>query len=568
MAPPSDWSSTDLRINLPTPKPDQSPSTSGLASPSYNTLDMKIDGMQAELKDTFGIECSQSRLYRARRRANEILEGDHGKSYEKITTYAEMVRRTNPGSMVKIQLDRVTINHQPTFKRLFFCLDAMKQRFLAGCRPFIGMDGCFPKGPFGGMLLTAIGLDGDLGIYPIAFAVVESETKDSWNFFIHCLHSVLGDVRDLTLMTDRQKGVLPAIEEILPKANNRYCARHIYNNFRANHPGSELKTHFWRASRATSIHAFKYEMDHIKKHDSKAFEYLAKIDPSAWSAHAFDKSVKSDHVTNNITESFNGWLGVQRSKAIMTMIEFLRRKLMTRMQKRYEKGLTWGGRATLRVKRKLKEIGDKSRFCNVVFVGGPDYEVLDDNVGYVGNIEKRECICGAWQITGIPCKHAMAALRYKRLEPEEFVDAYFTKEVYLKTYSHLIHPIPDESMWPALDLESINPPSLHRRPGRPKKNRRREADESAPGSSRRSGLVRCQRCKQYGHNKRTCQGAPAGSGGRAGRSRNGRGSGRSGNGRSGAGRSVGRRRETNEGTQSSVHNTQGSQSSMFVEFSL
>ncbi|KAF8395044.1 hypothetical protein HHK36_018983 [Tetracentron sinense] len=120
----------------------------------------------------------------------------------------------------------------------------MKQRFLAGCRPFIGMDGYFLKGPFGGMLLTALALDGDLGIYPIAFVVVESKTKESWKFFICHLHSVLGDVRDLTLMTDRQKGVLPAIEEIMPEANNKYCARHIYSNFSANHLGLELKTHF------------------------------------------------------------------------------------------------------------------------------------------------------------------------------------------------------------------------------------------------------------------------------------------------------------------------------------
>ncbi|KAK9986750.1 hypothetical protein SO802_031701 [Lithocarpus litseifolius] len=46
-------------------------------------------------------------------------------------------------------------------------------------RPFIGVDGCHLKGEYPGQILTAVGKDGNNGVDPIAFVVVEVETKDS-----------------------------------------------------------------------------------------------------------------------------------------------------------------------------------------------------------------------------------------------------------------------------------------------------------------------------------------------------------------------------------------------------
>ena len=53
--------------------------------------------------------------------------------------------------------------------------------------------------------------------------------------------------------------------------------------------------------------------------------------------------------------------------------------------------------------------------------------------------------------------------------------------------------------------------------GRPKKKRKREQGERAPGlqEARRSCTLRCTSCKEFGHNKRTCQGVAVGSVGRS-----------------------------------------------------
>ena len=47
-----------------------------------------------------------------------------------------------------------------------------------GCRPFIGLSGTFLKGFYGGQLLTAISQDANNQIFPIAYAVVDSKTRD------------------------------------------------------------------------------------------------------------------------------------------------------------------------------------------------------------------------------------------------------------------------------------------------------------------------------------------------------------------------------------------------------
>lgn len=55
----------------------------------------------------------------------------------------------------------------------------MTKGFLEGCKPFLGLDGCHVKGPFGGVLLCTVSIDKNKGLFPVAYAMVEVECKDS-----------------------------------------------------------------------------------------------------------------------------------------------------------------------------------------------------------------------------------------------------------------------------------------------------------------------------------------------------------------------------------------------------
>lgn len=96
------------------------------------------------------------------------------------------------------------------FKGFFLSFPALKVGYLTGCRPFIGLDGCHLKGPYRGVLLSAIALDADSGIFPLAFCICEAENYDSWGYFLSLLYEFIGvdDHRPVTIISDRQKGLL------------------------------------------------------------------------------------------------------------------------------------------------------------------------------------------------------------------------------------------------------------------------------------------------------------------------------------------------------------------------
>ncbi|GAU46358.1 hypothetical protein TSUD_325000 [Trifolium subterraneum] len=104
----------------------------------------------------------------------------------------------------------------PQFRRFYVCLDACKRGFNAGCRPFIGLDGCFLKGYYGGQLLSA---------------------------FLTLLHDDLGDYRQngWNFMSDMQKGLIPAMQEVMPGVPHRYCALHMWRNFTKQWKDKELR---------------------------------------------------------------------------------------------------------------------------------------------------------------------------------------------------------------------------------------------------------------------------------------------------------------------------------------
>uniref|UniRef100_A0A803P4D2 MULE transposase domain-containing protein n=1 Tax=Cannabis sativa TaxID=3483 RepID=A0A803P4D2_CANSA len=111
--------------------------------------------------------------------------------------------------------------------------------FYRGCRPLIGLDGCFLKGYCKGVLLAALGVDGGNSIFLIAYAVVEKETTSSWEWFLTLLKDDLAprDTSTLTMMSDRQKGLQNVVESTFNSPDTRFYVSHMYCNFKKDFPG-------------------------------------------------------------------------------------------------------------------------------------------------------------------------------------------------------------------------------------------------------------------------------------------------------------------------------------------
>ena len=64
------------------------------------------------------------------------------------------------------------------------------------------------------------------------------------------------------------------------------------------------------------------------------------------------------------------------------------------------------------------------------------------------DLEARTCSCRKWDMTGIPCRHAISCISFLHKEVEDFISPLYKKENYLKAYSSSIPPIDGKRFWP------------------------------------------------------------------------------------------------------------------------
>jgi hypothetical protein len=104
-------------------------------------------------------------------------------------------------------------------------IDACKRGFLARCKPIICLDGCFIKTKYGGQLLTAVGMDPNDCIFPIAMTVVEVESLATWKWFLETIKDDLKieNTYPRTIVTDKQKVSEPGSQSFLFAFIYLYC---------------------------------------------------------------------------------------------------------------------------------------------------------------------------------------------------------------------------------------------------------------------------------------------------------------------------------------------------------
>jgi hypothetical protein len=176
--------------------------------------DISGEALQDILSKKFEISVTKMAAYRAKDKAVKRLRGDFNAQFGLLQDYILELQNRNPNTTVKLDFAPSSLQQSQSrvFRRIYVCLGALKQGFKELGRELIGLDGAFMKGPYPGQLLTAVSVDGNNGIYPVAYALVESECRDSWEWFLQCLQDDLDlpSNANFTFISDRQK-VFPLI---------------------------------------------------------------------------------------------------------------------------------------------------------------------------------------------------------------------------------------------------------------------------------------------------------------------------------------------------------------------
>ena len=173
---------------------------------------MKLKDIQDAVHEKFTLNITPGKASRAREKAREYVDGAHTQQYNQLWEYCEELRRASLGSTILMKVHTFNegnlaaemdlIYGVPYFERLYICLEGCKKGFMAGCRPIIGLDACHLKTKPSGQLITTVARNHNEEYFPLAYAVMEAETKDSWTWFINLLLTDIGQNRRWTFISD------------------------------------------------------------------------------------------------------------------------------------------------------------------------------------------------------------------------------------------------------------------------------------------------------------------------------------------------------------------------------
>lgn len=462
-----------------------------------------------EIHQVHGITLSYKQAWRGKERIMASLRGSFEEDYRLLPQYCDQIRRTNPGSIALVYGYPVDNG----FQRLFVSFQASIYGFLNACRPLIGLDRTPLKSKYLGTLLLATSFDGDGALFPLAFGVVDEENDANWMWFLSELHILLEsnveNMPRLTILSDRRRGILDGVEANFPTAFHGFCMRHLCDSFQKEFNNTLLVNLLWEAAYALTVVEFESKILEIEGILSEAAYWIQQIPSHLW-ATAYFEGTRFGHLTANVIQSLNPWIVEASGLPIIQMMECIRRQLMTWFNDRRDTSMQWTSILVPSAEKHVSEAIGQAESYRVIRANEVEFEVVSPEGGCVVDLRTRYCTCHGWQLCGLPCSHAVAALLSCRQNVHRFTESCFTVANYRKAYSQTIHPIPDRTLWMETsvcfqnegDQEVkiiINPPKSLRPPGRPRKRRIRRGE-----SARGKRVVHCSRCNQTGHFRTTC----------------------------------------------------------------
>ena len=99
------------------------------------------------------------------------------------------------------------------------------------------------------------------------------------------------------------------------------------------------------------------------------------LNPKHWLVHAFDKFIKCDHTTNNITESGNAWLDEMTKAPVIPLVEHIRKCMMKAITERRQSCLKWPSDVPAFINKKMNNILKGGRNYHVIPASDALYEV-------------------------------------------------------------------------------------------------------------------------------------------------------------------------------------------------
>lgn len=176
------------------------------------------------LLDEFHVNVSYWKAWRARELAMEQAMGTMAGSYSLIPAYLGLLQASNEGTLCFIEQNDDS-EGGTRFKYCFVAYGASVAGY-AYMRKVVVVDGTSMKGKYGGCLLSAVAQDGNFQIFPLAFAIVDSENDNAWEWFFQKLSTFVTDCPQLVFISDRHASIYTGLRKV--KITNKTTILALY----------------------------------------------------------------------------------------------------------------------------------------------------------------------------------------------------------------------------------------------------------------------------------------------------------------------------------------------------
>ncbi|CAJ2653869.1 unnamed protein product [Trifolium pratense] len=484
-----------------------------------DNLALSVKFIIGHIRDKFNYTITYRKAWNAKNKAIEQIYGNWVQSYRDLPQWLIVMEKWIPGTIIRFETSPTPIQGQVFFERLFWAFKPCIQAF-AHCKPIVQVDGTWLYGKYKGTLLLAVAQDGNAHIFPVAFAIVEGETKDAWNFFLKHLRENVTPQENICMISDRHASIKSAYENPSNGWNGTsshvYCLRHVAQNFVRAIKNRKLRKYAVNMGYAPSEATFLYWRHRILKKNTSALEWVDNLPKEKWT-QAYDGGIRWGHMTSNLAEAMNSVFKDIRGLPITALVQatyYRLAKLFAKRGKQSAAVLASGQQYTEACQEKILDALGKSNSCIVTEFDRRNYsfsveETEDPHEGrpkdhFWVHLREKMCDCGKFQALHLPCSHVIAACNHANISYEAFIDDVYRVTTVNVVYDEAFPVVRSKSLWPIYEGDVVCPRADMKRTkrGRPKKTRiHTEMDDFEKRE------FRCGLCRVPGHNYRECPNA-------------------------------------------------------------
>lgn len=513
------------------------------------SLNISIRALRATASDLIGFPVSYSKARHAKEKIFQRLYGTYEEAYSFAPRMLHQISVANRGTQVFRKERPNPLNpDEQILDRLFWAFAQTIQAF-KHCRPVVSIDGTFLTGKYKGTLLVAMAADANNQLLPIAYALVESENKHSWLWFLCCLKmGVIKDREGVCIISDRNTGLLSALEIIKasqdpdwgwPDLETRWCMRHLAANFYSKFKNKDWFKLFKRmcmqktTAKMNAIWAGingQIERASLPAREDRRGRRTA-INLSQWInencpnlykwAQSQDTGARYGIMTSNMSEVYNGVLKGVRALPITALIDETWNRTVSYFADRVtvakalvDLNKTWSEKMQRHLDDKAKK--SQRHGCRQVDALRNKWEVsvrAKFVKGHHRGAKKQavtlgatscECTCNKPKLLGYPCSHVLRAAADQQISVEPYVSPYFNMHNLYNTWNGEFWAWGIDTnykqLWPEGTTWVPDPALMRTSKGRRQSRRHRnDMDHSQLGEPRR-----CRVCRCAGHSRREC----------------------------------------------------------------